>query len=771
MAEYTIIPDDYQIPPAEQELIPIVSDTGQIGIDAVTGEQLFFSVGTQKIAGQSAIAIRLNLKEDQPLTVNLINTTTSEVEVGILGIPRYERQLLQYAIVNSYALNSREFVGNTRYTYSLDPAAYWQLEPTDEYQGSFGLRVRHLPSESAIQCYTYPPPSSFRYPDSSSGPAAYGAGGFSNGRMIAVLNSNRVIRYQPGRASIATLGIRSQPQAQGVVRFGIRNNYGDGYWLEIREGDQWFIIRQRDGEFLEAHRSEWNGDPLDGTQDLWVMRPDRVTMFKIEYSWYGAIGASIYAFVPFGAAGEQSGARWIRLHSIEWLNPDNAGDDFETPSLRNPMMRIFTESDALAGVSSPQFVSLYGSSAYIDGGDRGTRDFRSLELLNRGINNTPNKMLLGFLPADFIQNFDGEEIENQKLIYPLRLSVLSTVDARLDISRQTGRRIEQFREINTGYGLSRRVLGQSSLPTIAVSLEANREYLSGDFTALNVPNEGIKLTEDGLFHLYIVEKISNSRVRLNRRVGNSVSFPSSVKLAPFNCVAISDQGIPSPVTQGFVNFITQVGASRVGLWPSNGRPQSAYNSDEVAWGINATTFVRFNLQNAEIGESKTSASQADFDISGSNLRFGADNKPMIGHPLYLVFETHSGGSAIDPIWSWADNNGENFSQSITFQSLTNILVQEPNAEIYQTPNFKKSDKNSGLLYDTQGSQIMDSPESVASFFVRANTPNEFSLSGLFGDNATILSRSPIGERVAFFISAVSSSPGNISISFTWEESQ
>ena len=36
-----------------------------------------------------------------------------------------------------------------------------------------------------------------------------------------------------------------------------------------------------------------------------------VTMWKIEFGWYGAIGARFYAYIPTGA-GE---ARWVVVHT------------------------------------------------------------------------------------------------------------------------------------------------------------------------------------------------------------------------------------------------------------------------------------------------------------------------------------------------------------------------------------------------------------------------------------------------------------------------
>ena len=49
---------------------------------------------------------------------------------------------------------------------------------------------------------------------------------------------------------------------------------------------------------------------------IWDLEFDKVTMYKIEFSWYGAVGALFLAYVPVGA-GE---ARWVRVHHLRASN-------------------------------------------------------------------------------------------------------------------------------------------------------------------------------------------------------------------------------------------------------------------------------------------------------------------------------------------------------------------------------------------------------------------------------------------------------------------
>ena len=118
------------------------------------------------------------------------------------------------------------------------------------------------------------------------------------------------------------------------------------------------------------------------TQDtsIWDLEFDKVTMYKIEFSWYGAVGALFLAYVPVGA-GE---ARWVRVHHLR------ASNQLKGSSLGNATLPItylvyggggsnrFGYNDvkrtptSFGYGSSSEHIIKYGASYYIDGGDRGT---------------------------------------------------------------------------------------------------------------------------------------------------------------------------------------------------------------------------------------------------------------------------------------------------------------------------------------------------------------------------------------------------------------
>ena len=102
-------------------------------------------------------------------------------------------------------------------------------------------------------------------------------------------------------------------------------------------------------------------------------------MLKIEFSWYGAVGALFLAYVPV-ANGE---ARWVRVHHLR------ASNQLKIASLGNATLPItyttygggdqysLGDGEDVSPIdmgynSSSHSVVKYGASYYIDGGDRGT---------------------------------------------------------------------------------------------------------------------------------------------------------------------------------------------------------------------------------------------------------------------------------------------------------------------------------------------------------------------------------------------------------------
>ena len=146
--------------------------------------------------------------DQRPVPVEEQNKVQSEVALSLLGIPRAEVALGIFADVNTYDVNPTE----------------WSSSP--EYYVS-GHGIKHLPSEA-------------------------GALVEAPRNATAVLTSKRFFRYQPGRVSAATFGIKSTVSNAEYSRNQIIRKYGiydkfDGYYWETRQngqGDNFSVVRR-----------------------------------------------------------------------------------------------------------------------------------------------------------------------------------------------------------------------------------------------------------------------------------------------------------------------------------------------------------------------------------------------------------------------------------------------------------------------------------------------------------------------------------------------
>ena len=100
-----------------------------------------------------------------------------------------------------------------------------------------------------------------------------------------------------------------------------------------------------------------------GTTDTSVHTIDfsKTTMYKIEYSWYGAVGALFLAYVPTGFGD----ARWVKIHHLRGSN------QLSMPTLGNPYLPIsYFVSNSASDVT--EISEKYGASYYIDGAEKGS---------------------------------------------------------------------------------------------------------------------------------------------------------------------------------------------------------------------------------------------------------------------------------------------------------------------------------------------------------------------------------------------------------------
>ena len=316
------------------------------------------------------------------------------------------------------------------------------------------------------------------------------------------LQSQRAFRYQPGRISGFTYGVRVSEEGAGpgtVLEFGVEN-FSDGYFFRFKDGTDFSIVRRstvslgstklfsearyiertafinkitgiatylddiddeeeeeqinddvKAGKLYKVFETEisqrnMNGDPLNSTGDSgYIYNPDTVTMYKIEFGWYGAIGARFYAYIPQ----EVGEARWVTLHTLVIEN------QLGQPCLQDPFFffkyRVFIESPAV--LKLPQFVEKYGASYYIDGGDEGTVSIESGNASGRFLPEVTEQdfppettefpiakwgTVLGIKSKKELVNNEGTVLPNKKEIFPVSASIYSTRDTEIKFVNQFG---------------------------------------------------------------------------------------------------------------------------------------------------------------------------------------------------------------------------------------------------------------------------------------------------------------------------------------------
>jgi hypothetical protein len=177
------------------------------------------------------------------------------------------------------------------------------------------------------------------------------------------------------------------PEYYGAYEYRVPRSRFSGDFLDA-SADRSVVYSDRVKVADESGGSviKYPGQPVQESSNLtkkrtsvWDFDFSKVVMNKIEFSWYGAVGAIFLAYVPVS----NNEARWVRIHHIR------ASNQLKTASLGNATLPITynvygggTEAcyglpnnlrqRYIGGASSSEFITKYGASYYIDGGDRGT---------------------------------------------------------------------------------------------------------------------------------------------------------------------------------------------------------------------------------------------------------------------------------------------------------------------------------------------------------------------------------------------------------------
>lgn len=425
-------------------------------------------------------------------------------------------------------------------------------------------------------------------------------------QTYAYLQSRRVFRYQPGRISGFTFGLRAstEPQNGIILEWGI-SNPTDQYVFRIDAG-QLYIVRRstiplessvlaRSGLTLADQTNETSGDPYD-TQEYWtikiprdkfngdplnsngpsgyLLQPEKVTMYKIEFGWYGAIGARFYAYIPTS----NGDARWVVIHTLVIENSLGA------PCLRDSYFRFkYSLNITNTGdVRTPQYLYKYGASYYIDGGDEGNSQIYSVSSKQKTISSTNSKSLIGIKPKDFILNSSGVAIKNKKLIIPTELNISTDCLTEVKVvtcsacpgfghvytpgvaTTESGRYVDiQFSDENTISAINNSYFYENDIGAKLIAPSIYNAYISdvsdpvgvaGSYLSASIKGFGgvasFSLVERDIGGSLVYDNITG----LSTTIGVGVSYPYPVRLSNYNSYAASD--FPFTGSQIEIQFVT-----------------------------------------------------------------------------------------------------------------------------------------------------------------------------------------------------------------------
>lgn len=585
-------------------------------------------------------------------------------------------------------------------------------------------------------------------------------GYYSTGYKYCQLQSKEAFRYQPGAISGFTFGIKlnSDPTTlTNILEWGCANDT-DQLMFQVK-GLQFNLIRrstvpltaknlqlagftpasqktiQAPNPFerqtnsytttdigllpsptiqlyeLAIPSDKFNGDPLDGTgASGYNISFNEVTMYKIEYSWYGAIGAKFYAYIPVS----NDDARWVLIHTLIIENT------LDYPSLQNPFMhfRYAIYLNDTSSLREPMYLYKYGASYYIDGSDKGTYAYNSYKLsAPKNITSANSTPLIGFKPKSKILNRDGIGIANQKNFFVESISMTSDKNARIDFVECEGCPDGHGHFYATGLQNGQRSIPDQFRITTSGELVFVDDALGTKFFTANDNNK--KIIGPGVFSSYVFSKENdNTAMQIKRRMGSSImntpidnvtftqadksivnrvetpmiGYEFTGRLSGYDDIIASDTVISKPNIK--VQFLFQVRTESTGQWtelrigitskkpelviPAGGTEEvllfdgEPLNIENEIYGEIAQYQASKNLQGADVGEGDGRYGNAMFQ----DPRIGSPRGPSSGGCHELNFNVSDDVikgldySTIDPSGTLTGNNFIVFTSKPAIENVT-----------------------------------------------------------------------------------------------------
>lgn len=505
------------------------------------------------------------------------------------------------------------------------------------------------------------------------------------------------------------------------------------------------------------------GDSVTGVagavNSLYEIDFEKVLMNKIEFSWYGAVGALFLVYVPVGN-GE---ARWVRVHHLR------ASNQLKVASLGNATLpltynifgggtaktlgrAINASSNYAGGKSASEFVIKYGSSYYIDGGDRGT-----VKLFNYSndelVNVESNVYVLRGQDGDIVPTDGGNEIVVNYSAIKLKSdnspsAVLGDVD---DIFMGAKVRTSNASDTNISVRFVERV------SSTAIKLHLNRNLSAS--TAGTDEIEIITNTGQAVYGLTSKTNITSSQ---GFQVRNRVQvYPTKLSAALTSSAAQADAvklelNKNAIYQEDAVYNILQDTPSAYGIKPNANTLLEVTGLATRLTASNSTNVTDFN------GLSTTDKLYGWFFVENTD---GGNPRALFGY----VYKLENSIFEFFPL--------ESYTENLQFKSFSFLYAKqyaEDGSELTtaQTIDKKEIERLSSIqVVDKQQRPIAGTGTKLATFFLEKGT-EYFDLSPYFDYNKDYISfpLTDVPDNLFFVLKADDTTwNAKVGLALTWEE--
>jgi hypothetical protein len=446
---------------------------------------------------------------------------------------------------------------------------------------------------------------------------------------------------------------------------------------------------------------------------------------------------------------------------------------------------MFTSTRSAAGATKPTFIYLYGSSVYIDGGDKGTVTLgTAANPTFKNISASP-RSLMGLSIKGSING-----VPNQKAVYPVSLTAYASVPARIDlIFRGEGCGVQYG--YGTGASISR---GGSAVYSgvVATGVPGNNVFTiaSGQFPDITGELSGgttyldgrrVKINGTNVFATHATAINSGlTTITTDRALPPSLS---SISLSRFDAYAVGDTTVTSGTTSGAI-YLGAGAYSRIGLWP---QASGVYDSTKpIVWLGSVYPALGIDFTNGAVnGERAISAIACanNFTVATgttSTITTGGRSVTVSGSPwpIAVVAELMDGASMNNVVIAEGAFGTPNVGATkaittFTVSGLSQSAVAAGGTD-YIAHKFEDAlaDPLSACIVDRQGSYAIPTDNRVATYFLGADETKFFDLSNVFGPDKMFITGPPgsqFNTGALFVMATARAGSGIAGATLNWEE--